>query len=137
MEFPNKEFPNKKYQIIYCDCPWAYDDKLANDPAMGGITYNTMETEDIKNLPVEQIADKDCALFFWVTMPKLDEGLDVIKSWGFLYRTCAFVWVKIRNRIVKLMGDVPRIELFARQKFQGWDVWGLEAPKETQTIFEG
>ena len=33
-----------------------------------------------------------------------------------------------RKRIVELMGDVPRIELFARQKMPGWDVWGNEAP---------
>lgn len=33
-----------------------------------------------------------------------------------------------RERIVALMGDVPRIELFARQKTEGWDVWGNEAP---------
>ena len=31
-----------------------------------------------------------------------------------------------RNRIVQLMGDVPRIELFARQSPEGWDVWGNE-----------
>ena len=34
-----------------------------------------------------------------------------------------------RKRIVELMGDVPRIELFARQKSPGWDVWGNEAPE--------
>jgi len=32
----------------------------------------------------------------------------------------------IRRRIVELIGDVPRIELFAREKPNGWDVWGLE-----------
>lgn len=32
----------------------------------------------------------------------------------------------IRNKIVKLCGDIPRIELFARQKTDGWDVWGNE-----------
>lgn len=32
----------------------------------------------------------------------------------------------IRDRIVKLMGDLPRIELFARQKVDGWDCWGNE-----------
>ena len=32
-----------------------------------------------------------------------------------------------RNRIVRLMGDVPRIELFARSRAPGWDVWGNEA----------
>jgi len=31
-----------------------------------------------------------------------------------------------RERIVQLMGDVSRIELFARQKTDGWDVWGNE-----------
>jgi len=31
-----------------------------------------------------------------------------------------------RDRIVKLMGDVPRVELFARQTAPGWDVWGNE-----------
>ena len=33
---------------------------------------------------------------------------------------------RIRNDIVKLCGDLPRIELFARQKFDGWDAWGNE-----------
>ena len=33
---------------------------------------------------------------------------------------------RIRDDIVNLCGDLPRIELFARQKTQGWDVWGNE-----------
>lgn len=33
---------------------------------------------------------------------------------------------EIRNRIVELFGDLPRIELFAREKSEGWDVWGDE-----------
>lgn len=37
-----------------------------------------------------------------------------------------------RDRIVELMGDVPRIELFARQKTEGWDVWGNEAPDSVE-----
>ena len=42
---------------------------------------------------------------------------------------------EVRNRIVKLIGDLPRIELFARQKTEGWDVWGDEAPQnESETI---
>ena len=31
-----------------------------------------------------------------------------------------------RKRIVELLGDIPRVELFARQKADGWDVWGNE-----------
>ena len=33
---------------------------------------------------------------------------------------------EVREKIVKLMGDVPRLELFARQQTPGWDVWGNE-----------
>ena len=32
----------------------------------------------------------------------------------------------VRNKIVELFGDVPRVELFARQKIDGWDSWGNE-----------
>lgn len=35
-----------------------------------------------------------------------------------------------RQRIVKLLGDVPRIELFARQQVDGWDCWGNEVEEE-------
>ena len=37
---------------------------------------------------------------------------------------------EIRDRIVELCGDVPRIELFARQKTEGWDVWGNEVESD-------
>ena len=114
-------------------------------------------------------------------MPKLDECFEVIKAWGFEYKTVAFTWVKrnkkapswfwgmgrwtranaelcllatrgkpkrisaavssiidtpieghskkpdiVRDRIIQLVGDLPRLELFARQKTEGWDVWGNE-----------
>ena len=39
---------------------------------------------------------------------------------------------EVRDRIVQLMGDLPRIELFARQAADGWDCWGNEAPQNTE-----
>jgi len=53
-----------------------------------------MTQEDIKNLPIHSLTDDDCILFMWVTMPKLNEVFDVIKAWGFEYKTVGFVWVK-------------------------------------------
>ncbi len=41
---------------------------------------------------------------------------------------------EVRERIVNLYGDLPRIELFARDKKQGWDTWGDELPTECQNI---
>lgn len=40
----------------------------------------------------------------------------------------------IRDRIVELVGDLPRIELFARQKVNGWDVWGNEVESDIDLI---
>lgn len=89
---------NKKYDIIYADPPWSYKDKKSCDPAMGGITYDVMDLEDIKAMGeiINKISNKDSALFLWITMPMLQEGLEVIKAWGFDYKTCAFTWVKLR-----------------------------------------
>lgn len=36
----------------------------------------------------------------------------------------------VRDKIVELMGDLPRIELFAREKTKGWDVWGNEVKSD-------
>jgi N6-adenosine-specific RNA methylase IME4 len=175
-------FPNKKYNIIYADPPWSYKDKALSGNRGAGCKYPTQSADWINSLPVKDIADKDCILFLWVTMPKLNECFDLIKEWGFEYKTCAFTWVKrnkiattwfmgmgrwtranaeicllatkgnpkrinagvhsvidtpiekhskkpdiTKQRIIELVGDLPRIELFARQKSEGWDVWGNEA----------
>lgn len=44
---------------------------------------------------------------------------------------------EVRQRIVELMGDLPRIELFARQKADGWDVWGNEVDCDIQFVSVG
>lgn len=169
----------KKYSIIYADPPWRYEMKKGQGVAENH--YSTMGIEEICSLPVQEICEKNCALFLWVTFPQLPEAFRVIKAWGFRYKTVAFVWTKLnrsgqgyffglgywtrsnaeicllatrgkpkriskkvfqliisplqehskkpaeaRERIVNLMGDLPRIELFARQQSPGWDVWGNE-----------
>jgi len=184
-------FPDKKYQIIYADPPWSYRGKMMNSSVTDH--YSTMTLLDICNLPVKIISDDNCILFLWVTLPKLNEFMNVVINWGFEYKTTAFVWVKtnkrtdinqfsflpkdsidsfmglgrwtranaeicilatrgqverksksieqlqllpleghskkpdhFRNLIIELIGDLPRIELFAREKTEGWDVWGNE-----------
>jgi N6-adenosine-specific RNA methylase IME4 len=91
--------PKKKYQVIYADPPWSYRtwSKKGNGRSAEN-HYPTMNLSDICALPVAEIAHKDAALFMWVTFPNLQEGLEVIKAWGFEYKTVAFTWVK-RNKI--------------------------------------
>ncbi len=50
-----------------------------------------MKLEDIKNLQIP--ADENCVLYLWTTAPKLEEGIEVLRSWGFDYRSC-MVWDK-------------------------------------------
>lgn len=90
---------DKKYSIIYADPPWAY--KCWSPKGTGRSAeshYNTMSVDDICNFPINNITDKDCTLFMWVTMPKLEECFKVIKMWGFTYKTCAFTWIKLNKR---------------------------------------
>ena len=174
---------DRKYSIIYADPPWEfkYYSKKGEKKKSAQAHYNCMKLEDIAELPINELSENDCILFMWVTMPFLEKCFDVIKAWGFEYKTCGFTWVKknkvadsyffgnghwtranaelclittkgkpkrvsasvrqicdarimehsrkpdeIRDRIVQLCGDLPRIELFARQYVDGWDCWGNE-----------
>ena len=169
----------KKYQIIYADPPWVMNGGVYN-PA-----YPTIRIDALAKLPILEIAGDNCALFLWVLNSRLNEGLAIMKSWGFQFKTVAFCWVKtsrktgmpncrvgsftlggielcllglrgsliretlnirqvvlqprqrhsqkpdkIRDDIVRIYGDVNRIELFARQKVEGWDCWGNEVESD-------
>ena len=148
-----------------------------------------MSMDEIKALPIPDLADDNCVLFLWCTFPYLDEQIQLFEHWGFEYKTLGFSWIKtnpkngkpffgvgyyaksnaevclmgikgkmkpasnsvssvviaprrehskkpdeIRDRIVTLFGDIPRIELFARQKTDGWDVWGNEVESDIDLL---
>lgn len=182
-------FLDKKYQIIYADPPWEYGDKLNHlNNGSAESHYDVMDIDDICNLPVSDISDKNCILFLWGTWPLLPESIKVLESWGFKYKTIGFVWIKqystgkdvlgmgnytrgntefcligikgkmkridnnvsqlikstiskhsqkpdiVRSKIIQLMGDLPRIELFARTKIHGWDTWGNDEKLKLQPL---
>ena len=89
-------FPTgKKYGVIYADPPWFYRVWSAKGGhKSASVHYPVMKVDDIKRLPVVDLAAPDCALFLWVTMPNLLEGIEVMSAWGFKYKTCAFTWIK-------------------------------------------
>lgn len=170
---------DKKYDIIYADPPWRYNDRRCNGACENH--YETMKIKDICDLPVKNLCSDNCVMFLWTTYPMLQEAFKLIESWGFKYKTIGFQWIKqnksgngyffglgrwtrdnseccliatkgkpkrinnsvsqlivspiqphskkpdeTREKIVELMGDLSRIELFARQSTKGWDVWGNE-----------
>ncbi len=82
----------RKYNIIYADPPWSYNRKIGR--GIAETQYQTMSIDEIGSIPVNKITADDAMLFLWVTFPQLKEGLSVIESWGFKYKTCAFNWIK-------------------------------------------
>jgi len=87
-----KPLPNGKYNVILADPPWRYEFSETMSREIEN-NYPTMDLEAIKQLAIP--SEDNAVLLMWVTAPKLEEGLQVLNSWGFTYRTCA-VWDKER-----------------------------------------
>lgn len=83
------------YGVIYADPPWSYRQQGNGAAARH---YPTMTPDEIKALPVQALAAKDCALLMWATFPNLQQALDTIRAWGFEYKTLAFCWIKKNKR---------------------------------------
>lgn len=84
-------FPSdKKYQVIYADPPWRY----ASTGNLKEKPYRTMSLQELKDLPVKEIRDKDSALFLWTVNPLLDKAIELMAAWGFKYKTVYKVWTK-------------------------------------------
>lgn len=88
--------PAKKYDVIYADPPWRYQDKKCNGAC--AFHYGTMKIQDIKDLPVQELAAKDCVIFMWITYPMLKEGIELMEAWGFKYKTIGFQWIKLNKK---------------------------------------
>lgn len=184
----------KKYKVIYADPPWSYNDKGSKAHPGASHKYECMSIRELQCLLIEKLADEDCVLFMWATMPFLPDALETLRHWGFKYKTVGFTWVKrnkkakdtwfwgmgnwtranaevviiatrgkpkrisaavhsiieapvrghsvkpdeIYERIEKLCGDVPRVELFARRRREGWDAIGLAIDgKKIQDVLGG
>ena len=88
----------KKYRTIYADPPWQFQNrtgKIAPEHKRL-MRYETMRLKDIKSLPVSDLADEKSHLYLWVPNALLPEGLEVMKAWGFEYKT-NLIWEKIRH----------------------------------------
>lgn len=87
-----------KYNTILVDPPWRFQNRTGKmAPEHRRLRrYLTMDLKDIKNLPVGQLAGPNAHIYLWVPNALLQEGLDVLKAWGFTYKG-NLVWYKIRK----------------------------------------
>ncbi len=86
----------KKYTVIYADPPWKTktfkekkDGLLSRD-----LPYKQMSDEEIIDLDVASLAADDAILFMWCIDSRIPKASEIMKAWGFKYKTIGFVWGK-------------------------------------------
>jgi N6-adenosine-specific RNA methylase IME4 len=178
-----------KYDVILADPPWKFEvwDRDTGSGRSAESHYPTMAIQDICDLQIGNIAEDNAALFLWVVWPSLREAFDVVETWGFIYKTVAWTWVKANRggfghfmgmgyytrantepcllavkgnmpvqahdvlaliyspvrehsrkpdeqyaKIERLYPDRNYLELFAREKREGWHCWGNEVLSDIQ-----
>jgi N6-adenosine-specific RNA methylase IME4 len=94
------------YQIIYGDPPWNWRARSAKGEGRSAKKhYPVMDLEAIKRLRVGELAAKNSVLILWATDPLLDRAFEVIRAWGFKYKTVAFYWAKTNRDGSFFMGN--------------------------------
>lgn len=89
---------SKTYGTILADPPWQFSNRTGKiAPEHKRLSrYTTLTLEQIKEIPVATVADEASHLYLWVPNALLQEGLGVMKAWGFQYKT-NIIWHKIRK----------------------------------------
>jgi N6-adenosine-specific RNA methylase IME4 len=82
------ELPQGPFHVIVADPPWRYD-------SGSSLPYPTMPLEEIKSLPISELAEDDAVLWLWTTNAHLRFAFDVVDAWGFEYKT-VLTWAKDR-----------------------------------------
>lgn len=88
------EIPLFRYRLIMADPPWSYENwSSKGEHKNASAKYDCMALEQIKALPVANLADRDCVLWLWATNPMLPQALDCMAAWGFKFKTAGH-WSK-------------------------------------------
>jgi len=173
------ELPNKKYNTIVLDPPWDITmsgKNIRRKKQATKLDYPTMTLDQIKALPISDVANLGCHVYTWTTNKMLPYTFDVLKTWGVNYHL-TLVWTKHNGMtpnfaykfatefcllgfykkpmqkfkkcgklnwintnaprkhstkpqeffdLVEEMSPSNYLEMFARNKRTGWDVWGNE-----------
>ena len=102
-----------RHPIILADPPWPYEhsESYSRDPQS---RYPAMSLTEIGNLEVPDICTDDAILFLWSPIPKVMEAGEVVKAWGFDYRT-GFVWDKKSIGMGRYLRQQHELLLIARR----------------------
>ncbi len=93
------EFVNgTSFSTVLADPPWQFQNRTGKmAPEHKRLSrYPTLTLEEIKNIPVKSVIADKAHLYLWVPNALMNEGLQVMESWGFKYKT-NLVWYKVRK----------------------------------------
>src|SRR5215475_7165277 len=103
--------PRNHYGAILADPPWRFEcwnESSSSKMGMAAEHYEVMTTRKIARFPVDELAAKNCCLFLWACWPMIEDALQIMRSWGFKYKTCAFCWTKANaNQLEMFRDDIP------------------------------
>lgn len=89
----------RKYGVIYADPPWSFRNWSAKGTGRNAVShYDCLDIKKLASLPIGDLANQDCALFLWAVDPLLDQAMDLIRAWGFKFKTVGFYWVKLNAK---------------------------------------
>jgi N6-adenosine-specific RNA methylase IME4 len=84
-----------RWQVLYGDPPWYYQNWTDAKNGAAKSAYDTVKHEEMLKWRVDKLAAPDSLMFLWCTWPKLEQGLELLRAWGFTYVTTPFVWNKV------------------------------------------
>ncbi len=124
------------YGLIMVDPPWKYANYSRKGEHKGAAAqYDCLTVAEISALPVSQLAAPDCALWLWATNPLLDCAFDVIKAWGFAFKTAGH-WVK-RTRHGKLGFGTGYVLRGAGEPFLIGTIGAPKFSRSVRSVIEG
>ncbi|QBS36913.1 S-adenosylmethionine-binding protein [Thermaerobacter sp. FW80] len=93
-----ERFGGQKFGTILADPPWRFSNRTGKvAPEHRRLSrYHTMDLQEILELPIAQLALPQSHLYLWVPNALLAEGLEVMRRWGFTYKT-NIIWYKVRK----------------------------------------
>lgn len=99
---------DKKYKVILADPPWSFNSKKTGGSMTSGSEHqykSVMSIEELKKMPVADLADDDCLLVMWWVGSQPQEALDLCKAWGFKVANMnGFIWNKLTKHGLPFFG---------------------------------
>jgi len=92
------DVPPLYYDLIMADPNWKFETySAAGEGKSAQKHYDCSPLDEIKSIPVGQMASPNCLLWLWATNPMLLEAIEVMQAWGFTFKTSG-VWAKMSKR---------------------------------------